>query len=128
VLLSAPPKILRNLSPLRAWVSDPRYREVAPSPFTLTGRSHLEAGSTYDRLRRAGEMLLAGADCHAGERLSFCGMMCSIEYSAVDTSFFLPGFSILRCAQSSKTWCISSGSSATSTRQYLSYLLVFIEP
>ena len=52
-IASAPPEL----------VSDPRYREVAPSLFTLTGRSHLEAGSTDDHLRWAGEMLLAGADC-----------------------------------------------------------------
>ncbi|MFM8869983.1 MAG: 3-methyl-2-oxobutanoate hydroxymethyltransferase [Actinomycetota bacterium] len=52
-LASAPPEL----------VAHPRYREVAPSLFTLTGRSHLEAGSADDHLRWAGEMLLAGADC-----------------------------------------------------------------
>lgn len=52
-LASAPPEL----------VTHPRYREVAPSLFTLTGRSHLEAGSADDHLRWAGEMLLAGADC-----------------------------------------------------------------
>lgn len=52
-LASAPPEL----------VSHPRYREVAPSLFTLTGRSHLEAGSADDHLRWAGEMLLKGADC-----------------------------------------------------------------
>lgn len=52
-LASAPPEL----------VSDPRYREVAPSLFTLTGRSHLEAGSADDHLRWAGEMLQLGADC-----------------------------------------------------------------
>ena len=41
----------------------PRYRVVAPSLFTLTGRSHLEAGSANDHLRWAGEMLQVGADC-----------------------------------------------------------------
>ena len=52
-LASAPPEL----------VTHPRYREVAPSLFTLTGRSHLEAGSADDHLRWAGEMLLRGADC-----------------------------------------------------------------
>lgn len=52
-LVSAPPEL----------VTDPRYRDVAPSLFTLTGRSHLEAGSADDHLRWAGEMLLKGADC-----------------------------------------------------------------
>ncbi|MFM8389025.1 MAG: 3-methyl-2-oxobutanoate hydroxymethyltransferase [Actinomycetota bacterium] len=52
-LASAPPEL----------VAHPRYREVAPSLFTLTGRSHLEAGSADDHLRWAGEMLQKGADC-----------------------------------------------------------------
>lgn len=52
-LASAPPDL----------VTHPRYREVAPSLFTLTGRSHLEAGSADDHLRWAGEMLTKGADC-----------------------------------------------------------------
>ena len=52
-LVSAPPEL----------VSHPRYRVVAPSLFTLTGRSHLEAGSANDHLRWAGEMLQVGADC-----------------------------------------------------------------
>ncbi|MBU6227848.1 MAG: 3-methyl-2-oxobutanoate hydroxymethyltransferase, partial [Acidobacteria bacterium] len=52
-LASAPPEL----------VTHPRYREVAPSLFTLTGRSHLEAGSADDHLRWAGEMLQKGADC-----------------------------------------------------------------
>jgi len=52
-LASAPPEL----------VTHPRYREVAPSLFTLTGRSHLEAGSADDHLRWAGEMLTKGADC-----------------------------------------------------------------
>ena len=52
-LASAPPEL----------VTHPRYREVAPSLFTLTGRSHLEAGSADDHLRWAGEMLQRGADC-----------------------------------------------------------------
>ncbi|MEN9823688.1 MAG: hypothetical protein RLZ04_2114, partial [Actinomycetota bacterium] len=34
-IVSAPPEL----------VTDPRYRDVAPSLFTLTGRDHREAGS-----------------------------------------------------------------------------------
>ena len=52
-VVSAPPEL----------VSHPKYRRVAPSLFTLTGKSHLEAGSADDHLRWAGEMLMAGADC-----------------------------------------------------------------
>ena len=52
-IASAPPEL----------VSDPLYRQVAPSLFTLTGRSHLEAGSADDHLRWAGEMMLADAAC-----------------------------------------------------------------
>ncbi len=52
-VVSAPPEL----------VSNPRYRRVAPSLFTLTGKSHLEAGSADEHLRWAGDMLMAGADC-----------------------------------------------------------------
>lgn len=52
-LASAPPEL----------VTHPQYRVVAPSLFTLTGRSHLEAGSADDHLRWAGEMIEKGADC-----------------------------------------------------------------
>lgn len=41
---------------------DPRYREVAPSIFTMTGKTHLEFGSPHDYLKFCGEMLQAGAD------------------------------------------------------------------
>jgi ketopantoate hydroxymethyltransferase len=40
----------------------PRYREVAPSLFSMTGRTHLEAGTREDYLRWAGQMMQAGAD------------------------------------------------------------------
>lgn len=66
-LASAPPEL----------VTHPRYRDVAPSLFTLTGRSHLEAGSADDHLRWAGEMLQKGADC------IYCsGSMSRVEHLA----------------------------------------------
>lgn len=43
-------------------VSHPRYREVAPGLFSMTGLDHRQAGSRDDYLRFAGKALLAGAD------------------------------------------------------------------
>jgi 3-methyl-2-oxobutanoate hydroxymethyltransferase len=43
-------------------VTHPRYREVAPSLFSMTGIIHLEAGSRDDYLRWACKVMLAGAD------------------------------------------------------------------
>ncbi|NJM29437.1 MAG: 3-methyl-2-oxobutanoate hydroxymethyltransferase, partial [Rhizobiales bacterium] len=43
-------------------VLDPRYREVAPSIFTFTGKTHLDYGSPYEYLKFCGEMLQAGCD------------------------------------------------------------------
>jgi 3-methyl-2-oxobutanoate hydroxymethyltransferase len=40
----------------------PRYRQVAPSVFTMTGRTHLEAGTPDDYLRWCGDALNRGAD------------------------------------------------------------------
>ena len=45
-----------------ALVSDPRYRSVAPSIFSMTGKTHLEYGAPDEYLRFAGQMLQAGAD------------------------------------------------------------------
>lgn len=52
-VVSIPPELLLN----------PRYREVAPSLFSMTGMTHLEAGSREDYLRFSGKML--EADCYA---------------------------------------------------------------
>lgn len=41
---------------------DPRYREAAPSVFSMTGLTHLEAGSADDYLRWSGDALSRGAD------------------------------------------------------------------
>lgn len=43
-------------------VTHPRYREAAPSVFSMTGTTHLEAGSVDDYLRYSGRMIEAGAD------------------------------------------------------------------
>lgn len=40
----------------------PRYREVAPSIFSMTGLTHLEAGTADDYLRWSGDALGRGAD------------------------------------------------------------------
>jgi 3-methyl-2-oxobutanoate hydroxymethyltransferase len=43
-------------------VTHPRYRELAPSLFSMTGFTHLEAGTKEDYLRRAGDLIQRGAD------------------------------------------------------------------
>ncbi len=43
-------------------LTHPRYREVAPTLFSMTGVTHLEAGSRDDYLRWACQVMLAGAD------------------------------------------------------------------
>jgi 3-methyl-2-oxobutanoate hydroxymethyltransferase len=51
-IVSVPPEL----------VTHPRYREVAPTLFSMTGKTHLEAGTRDDFQRFACEMMLAGAD------------------------------------------------------------------
>ncbi len=51
-IVSIPPELMLN----------PRYREVAPSLFSMTGKTHLEAGTVDDYLRFAGMAMSAGAD------------------------------------------------------------------
>lgn len=43
-------------------VTHPHYREVAPTLFSMTGKTHLEAGTRDDYLRWACNVMLAGAD------------------------------------------------------------------
>lgn len=43
-------------------VLDPRYRDVAPSIFSMTGHTHLEAGTPDDYLRWSGDALNRGVD------------------------------------------------------------------
>lgn len=56
---------------------DPRYREVAPSIFTMTGLTHLEAGTPEDYLRWSGDAINRGADA------VYCsGSLRTVEYLA----------------------------------------------
>lgn len=43
-------------------LTNPRYRDLAPTLFSMTGRAHPEAGTPDDYLRFCGQMLQAGAD------------------------------------------------------------------
>lgn len=43
-------------------VTDPLYRKVAPSLFSMSGLDHREAGPREDYLRFCGKLLVAGAD------------------------------------------------------------------
>jgi len=66
-IASVPPEVLL----------DPRYREVAPSIFSMTGRTHLDAGTPEDYLRWAGDALSRGADA------IYCsGSLRTVEYLA----------------------------------------------
>ena len=51
-IASVPPELL----------FDPAYRSVAPSVFSMTGMTHLEAGTKEDYLRWCGDALNRGAD------------------------------------------------------------------
>jgi 3-methyl-2-oxobutanoate hydroxymethyltransferase len=66
-IASVPPEVLL----------DPRYREVAPSVFSMTGLTHLEAGTPEDYLRWSGDALSRGADA------IYCsGSLRTVEYLA----------------------------------------------
>lgn len=66
-VVSIPPELLTH----------PRYREVAPTLFSMTGMTHLEAGTRDDYLRFAGQMMQAGADA------IYCsGGLGTVEYLA----------------------------------------------
>lgn len=43
-------------------VTHPRYREVAPGLFSMTGLTHLQSGTKEDYLRFCGDALMKGAD------------------------------------------------------------------
>ena len=51
-IVSVPPEL----------VTDPEYRKVAPSLFSMSGLDHRSAGTREDYLRFCGKLLLAGAD------------------------------------------------------------------
>ena len=66
-IASVPPEIL----------FDPRYRDAAPSIFSMTGLTHLEAGTPEDYLRWSGDALNRGADA------VYCsGSLRTVEYLA----------------------------------------------
>ena len=58
-------------------VTHARYREVAPSIFSMTGLTHLEAGTPEDYLRWSGDAIARGADA------IYCsGSLRTVEYLA----------------------------------------------
>jgi 3-methyl-2-oxobutanoate hydroxymethyltransferase len=58
-------------------VAHPRYRDVAPSVFSMTGKTHLEAGTPEDYLRWSGDAIQKGADA------VYCsGSLRTVEYLA----------------------------------------------
>jgi len=58
-------------------LTHPRYREVAPSIFSMTGQTHLEAGTPEDYLRWSGNAISRGADA------VYCsGSLRTVEYLA----------------------------------------------
>lgn len=56
-------------------VAHPRYRDLAPGVFSMTGKAHPEAGTPDDYLRFCGQMLQAGADA-----LYCSGSLGTVEY------------------------------------------------
>lgn len=56
---------------------DPRYRDVAPGVFSMTGQTHLEAGTKEDYLRWGGDAIERGADA-----LYCSGSLETVEYLA----------------------------------------------
>ena len=66
-IASVPPEVL----------FDPRYRDVAPSVFSMTGQTHLTAGTPEDYLRWCGDAIERGADA------VYCsGSLRTVEYLA----------------------------------------------
>ena len=66
-IASVPPEVL----------FDPRYRQMAPSIFSMTGQTHLEAGTPEDYLRWCGDAIGKGADA-----LYCSGSLRTVEYLA----------------------------------------------
>jgi 3-methyl-2-oxobutanoate hydroxymethyltransferase len=66
-IASVPPEVVLH----------PRYREVAPTVFSMTGQTHLEAGTPEDYLRWSGDAISRGADA------VYCsGSLRTVEYLA----------------------------------------------
>jgi 3-methyl-2-oxobutanoate hydroxymethyltransferase len=77
-------------------VSHPRYRELAPTVFSMTGTTHLEYGVAEDYLRYAGKMLEAGADA-----LYCSGSLQTVEYLARE---YIPIVGHVGLVPSRATW------------------------
>jgi 3-methyl-2-oxobutanoate hydroxymethyltransferase len=77
-------------------VCDPRYRDLAPGVFTMTGKTHLESGAPDDYLRFAGEMVRAGADA-----LYCSGSLRTVEYLARE---FIPIVGHVGLVPARATW------------------------
>jgi 3-methyl-2-oxobutanoate hydroxymethyltransferase len=75
---------------------DPRYRDVAPSIFSMTGQTHLEAGTPEDYLRWSGDALNRGADA------VYCsGSLTTVEYLARE---FIPVVGHVGLVPARATW------------------------
>jgi len=79
-----------------ALVTHPRYRELAPSVFSMTGKTHLEYGAPDEYLRYAGQMLEGGADA-----LYCSGSMQTVEYLARE---FIPIVGHVGLVPARATW------------------------
>lgn len=79
-----------------ALVTHPRYRELAPTVFSMTGKTHLEYGAPDEYLRYAGQMLEAGADA-----LYCSGSMQTVEYLARE---FIPIVGHVGLVPARATW------------------------
>ncbi len=66
-IASVPPEVL----------FDPRYRDAAPSIFSMTGQTHLESGTPEDYLRWCGDAIEKGADA-----LYCSGSLKTVEFLA----------------------------------------------
>ena len=74
----------------------PRYREAAPSLFSMTGKTHLDCGTADDYLRYAGEMLGRGVDA-----LYCSGSLKTVEHLARE---YIPIVGHVGLVPSRMTW------------------------
>jgi 3-methyl-2-oxobutanoate hydroxymethyltransferase len=85
-IASVPPEICTH----------PRYRELAPSVFTMSGKTHLEYGAPDEYLKFCGEMLLKDVDA------MYCsGSMKTVEYLAKE---FIPIVGHVGLVPARMTW------------------------
>lgn len=77
-------------------VAHPRYRDVAPTVFSMTGKTHLEYGSAEEYLRFCGQMMESGADA-----LYCSGSMQTVERIAKE---FIPIVGHVGIVPARATW------------------------